>query len=218
MSNRFAWLESAGKLLESCDPIKGYFVLEGPPCAGKTTSINSLTVSKSLVAVDELRLPPGEESNEGYLLLERERSKKILDLLEKVPCVIGDRSVVATLAYRHAFFACFGEDETLASLDTLESLVNDRAIILPCRVAHLSISPQTSMLRQSVRDRDVLSGRIWYDASFIRAFSEGTSWLLDHLRDRTGCSVSSLNTERNSVEQTISFVSKHFEVSYETSA
>ena len=197
------WIEiTTGILNRYVEHYADYAALEGLPCAGKTTVINGLRSLSTHYIVDELRLPPKEESCISYLQQESSRTNNINNFKSMQRSIIGDRCIVSTLAHKATLLTFQEPTNYTMELETLEHLSSNKQVILPARIISLDISINTSRARQRFRDRDILEGRLWYDPIFLSIIDEATVQILNRLYGNRS-KITHVNSESNSEKITI---------------
>lgn len=177
------WIERTTNILKSTSHRHAYIALEGLPCAGKTSTINSLR-KHAYCTVDEVRLPPSEETCLAYLSQEPFRTQRIQNNGSPKQ-IIGDRCIISTLAHKASLLTYFDAVNFEKEVAYLNDLTGEGKIILPEIIISLDISIDTSMQRQEIRDRDKLEGRLWYDSRFLDIIATSTNMIIGKMYARS---------------------------------
>lgn len=206
------WIAQVTHLLGNYSKKLSYYTaLEGLPCAGKTIAVNSLQDEQEVYGVNELRLPPNQESCTAYLNQEPLRSTHITTIHERKGRVLGDRSVVSTLAHKATLLTYEGPAPYGDELKKINELIRHSSIVLPLNMVILDVSIPTSRRRQEFRDRDKLEGRLWYDPVFLEIMASCTDLII---ADLYGNSVHRIDSNVNSIDEVRKLVKDFLERVY----
>ncbi len=205
-----AWLKECADLMVLPSNVsRQYFALEGLPCAGKTTTIQALLSSRPWMFLSELRLPLDEESYEHYLAAERQRADAIRVALAGSPSAVllGDRSIISTIAHRAAVAAYAGPPLSNNDFSLLSQAYRDTGARTPRVVVEMGVGVELSRRRQGIRDRDALDGRHWYDRTFLQLFQTSLEQLLEECSRSNTVTVARVSTVTLGVDAVVSTVS-----------
>ncbi len=205
------WINQTTEILNQyAVRVDDYFALEGLPCAGKTTTILQLKQLAEYYVIDELRLPPTEESCASYLQQEPLRTENIYKLKQLNKMIVGDRCIVSTIAHKAALLSYNDEGTYHSEIQLLDQLAQKKMIVLPSKVLTLDISVETSRNRQKIRDRDILEGRLWFDSRFLGLINSSTIAILENLNYSAGV-LRGINSEIHDPDQTTHYVKEFLE-------
>lgn len=178
--NAVDWLQKTSHLLKEIFPQTNYVVLEGLPCSGKTSVLNVLKKNK-IIVIDELRLERNSESTFNYLTQEINRKKRIINNNYDSQIILGDRSIISTITFEAARLSYNSSKINETNFACLEDLCLSKEIVMPSTIIYFDVSIENSRLRQELRDRDILEGRLWYEKDFLNLIKEANEFFLSTL-------------------------------------